>query len=80
MDDLRKSIHRYRKEVIELAEQQLEETQTAHKKGQISFVALMEVQRQLLEVEHSHLDTLESFARVRQKLEIALLKSPGLSQ
>ena len=80
MDDLRKSIHRYRKEVIELAEQQLEETQTAHKKGQISFVALMEVQRQLLEVEHSHLDILESFARVRQKLEIALLKSPGLSQ
>lgn len=80
MDDLRKSIHRYRKEVIELAEQQLEETQTAHKKGQISFVALMEVQRQLLEVEHSYLDTLESFARVRQKLEIALLKSPGLSQ
>jgi cobalt-zinc-cadmium efflux system outer membrane protein len=80
MDDLRKSIHRYRKEVVELAEQQLEETQTAHKKGQISFVALMEVQRQLLEVEHSHLDTLESFAQVRQKLEIALLKSPGLSQ
>jgi outer membrane protein TolC len=80
MDDLRKSIHSYRKEIIELAEQQLEETQTAHKKGQISFVALMEVQRQLLEVEHSHLDTLESFAQVRQKLEIALLKSPGLSQ
>ena len=80
MDDLRKSIHRYRKEVIELAEQQLEETQAAHQKGQISFVTLMDVQRQLLEIEHNHLDTLESFARARQKLEIALLKSPGLSK
>lgn len=80
MDDLRKSIHSYRKEVIELAEQQLEETQTAHQKGQISFVTLMDIQRRLLEFEHHHLDTLESFARVRQKLEITLLKSPGLSQ
>ena len=80
MDDLRKSIHRYRKEVIELAEQQLEETQTAHQKGQISFVTLMDVQRQLLEIEHNHLDTLEFFARARQKLEIALMKSPGLSK
>jgi outer membrane protein TolC len=80
MDDLRKSIHSYRKEVIELAEQQLEETQAAHQKGQVSFVTLMDVQRQLLEIEHNHLDTLESFARARQKLEIALLESPGLSQ
>ncbi len=44
MDDLRKSIHSYRKEVIELAEQQLEETQAAHQKGQVSFVTLMDVQ------------------------------------
>jgi len=80
MEDLRKSIHSYRKEVIELAEQQLEETQAAHQKGLVSFVTLMDVQRQLLEIEHKHLDTLESFAQVRQKLEIALLKSPGLSQ
>jgi hypothetical protein len=46
----------------------------------VSFVTLMDVQRQLLEIEHNHLDTLESFARARQKLEIALLESPGLSQ
>jgi len=80
MEDLRESIQSYRKEVIELAQAQLEETQVAHQNGQISFVALMDVQQQLLEIEHNHLDTLESFAHARLKLEIALLESPGLSR
>jgi len=79
-EDLIKSIRAYRAEVIELAEEQVEEIAKAHQNGQISFLELVNAQHQLMEIEHEYLDTLESYARARLKLETALLITPGLNR
>ncbi len=77
-EDLKKSARVFEENVIRLAKAQMTEMQSAYRDGQISFVALMRSQSQLLELEHDYLDTIESFARARLKLEFALLFGPGL--
>ncbi len=77
-EDLINSLISYQTEVVELAKTQIEEIERAHQSGQISFLELMNAQRQLIAIEHDYLDTLEAYSRARLKLESALLILPGL--
>lgn len=78
VEDLQASLASFKDNVITLANTQFEEMRSAYREGQVSFLEFLRTQSQLRDLENDYLDTLESFARARLKLELSLLAGPGL--
>ena len=76
--NLQQRLEQYQENVVQLANDQLEETQRAYQNGQLSLVSLLRAQDLLLRLEKSYLDTLEDYARARLKLDLARIDIPEL--
>lgn len=70
----------YRSEVIDLAQEQLTQTQLAYQNGHVGMLTLLRAQEQRLGLENGYLELYEQYAHALLELELARIDIPELNR